>query len=202
VNDPKDRETILYAFAVEPSRDQNTLDRYLAQYPELTEELIDLAFELRFAEAQTPMLTDPATDSGLQSAWQEFIECTPATAKPAKTASFLSKFRGQAFADLATRLSVPRSILTAFRDRLVEPLSVPEQFLRRFADAAESSLQEVRDYLSSPPLIIGTAQFKADKKPSHQGRVTFRHLVESTEMTDEEREVLLKDCHADGLERS
>lgn len=201
MNDPKVRETILYAFAVEPSRDQNTLDRYLTQYPELTEELIDLAFELRFAEAQMPSQTDPTSDAGLQSAWQEFIECTPATPKPAKTASFLSKFRGQAFADLATRLNVPRSILTAFRDRLVEPLSVPEQFLRRFANAAESSLQDVRDYLSNPPLIIGTAQFKADKKPSHQGRVTFRHLVDSTEMTDEEREALLKDCDADGLER-
>lgn len=201
MNDPKDRETVLYAFAVEPSRDQHTLDRYLAQYPELTEELIDLAFELRFVEAQMPSQTDPATDSGLQSAWQEFIECAPAAAKPAKSASFLSKFRGQPFAELATRLNVPRSILTAFRDRLVEPLSVPEQFLRRFADAAESSLQEVRDYLSNPPLIIGTAEFKADKKPSHQGRVTFRHLVESTEMTDEEREVLLKDCDADGLKR-
>jgi hypothetical protein len=201
VNDRKDRETILYAFAVEPSHDQATLDRYLAQHPDLAEELIDLAFELRFAAAQAPGPVDPSPDSGLQSAWEEFIESTPAKAKPVKAGSFLSKFRGQAFADLASRLKVPRSILTAFRDRLVEPLSVPERFLRRFAEAVESSLQEVREYLSNPPLIIGTAQFKADKKPSHQGRVTFRHLVESTQMTDEEREDLLQDCDDDGLER-
>jgi hypothetical protein len=202
VSDPKDRETILYAFAIEPSRDQGTLDRYLAQYPDLADELIDLAFELRFATAQLPSETAPAADTGMQSAWEEFIACAPGKAKPAKAGSFLSKFRGQAFADLAIRLKVPRSILTAFRDRLVEPLSVPERFLCRFAEAAESSLQEVLEYLANPPLVIGTAQFKADKKPSPQGRVTFRHLVESTEMSDEEREELLQGCDDDGRKRS
>lgn len=202
--DPKDRETILYAFAVEPSHDRTTLDRYLAKYPELTEELIDVAFELRLAEAEShiPTQAEATTGLGPQQAWQKLIAGGPAKATAGtKPRTFMSKFRGQAFADLATRLNVPRSILTAFRDRLVEPLSVPEQFLRRFADAAESSLEEVREYLSNPPLVIATAQFKADKKPAQQGRVTFRHLVENTEMTDEEREVLLKDCDVDGLER-
>jgi hypothetical protein len=193
VIDPKDQEAILYAFAVEPSHDQDTLNRYLAQHPDLANELIDLAFELRLAAAELPDQRPATADPGMQSAWAEFIECAPAKTKPAKAGSFLSKFRGQAFADLASRLKVPRSILTAFRDRLVEPLSVPERFLRRIAAAAESSLQEVREYLSQPPLIIGTAQFKADKKPALQAQVSFQQLVESTEMTDEERRDLLQE---------
>lgn len=201
MSDSKNREAILYAFAVEPNRDQNTLNRYLTEYPDLADELIDLAFELRFADAQSPSQTAPVADSGSQSAWDEFVACAPGKSKPVKAGSFLSKFRGQAFADLASRLKVPRSILTALRDRIVEPLSIPERFLCRFAEAAESSLQEVREYLAHPPLVIGTAQFKSDTKPAPQGRVTFRHLVENTEMSDEDREELLKDCDDDGRQR-
>lgn len=201
MSDSKNREAILYAFAIEPNRDQNTLDRYLTEYPDLAGELIDLAFELRFADAQSPSQTVPVADPGSQSAWDEFVACAPGKPKPAKAGSFLSKFRGQTFADLASRLKVPRSILTALRDRIVEPLSIPERFLCRFAEAAESSLQEVREYLAHPPLVIGTAQFKSDTKPASQGRVTFRHLVENTEMSGEDREELLKDCNDDGRQR-
>lgn len=196
MTDPKDRESILYAFALEEDRDQGTLDRYLAQYPELAEELIDLAFELRLAAAQSqaPGEFELNADTGMQSAWNEFVGCGQSEAKPARAGTLLSKFRGQAFADLSSRLKVPRSILAALRDRLVEPLSVPEQFLRRFAEAAGATLQEVREYLSHPPLVIETAQFKADKKPSAQGQVTFRQLVENTEMSDELRKELLQGC--------
>jgi len=201
VIDPKDREAILYAFAVESSHDQQTLDHYLAQHPDLAEELIDLAFELRIAAAQPPGESAPSADAGMQSAWEEFIGCGVTETKPAKAGSLLSKFRGPAFVELANRLKVPRSILTALRDRLVEPLSIPERFLCRFAEAAETSLQELREYLSHPPLVVGTAQFKADKKPSPQGRVSFRHLVENTEMPEEEREELLQGCDDDGRKR-
>ena len=201
MSDPKMREAILYAFAVEPNRDQDTLHRYLTEYPDFADELIDLAFELRFADAQSPSQTVSIADPGSQSAWEEFIASAPGQPKPAKAGSFLSKFRGQTFADLASRLKVPRSILTALRDRIVEPLSIPERFLCRFAEAAESSLREVREYLAHPPLVIGTAKFKSDTKPAQQGRVTFRHLVENTEMSDEDREELLKDCDDDGRQR-
>ena len=201
MSDSKNRDAILYAFAVEPNRDQETFNRYLTEHPELAGELIDLAFELRFVAGQSPGRTAPVADPGSQSAWEEFVACAPVKPKPAKAGSFLSRFRGQAFADLAIRLKVPRSILTALRDRIVEPLSIPERFLCRFSEAAETSLEVVREYLANPPLVIGTAQFKSDTKPAPQGRVTFRHLVENTEMSDEEREELLKDCDDDGPQR-
>lgn len=199
---PKDKETILYAFSVEPNHDRRTLERYLGQYPELSEELIDLAAELRLVESQTCGVVAPIDDPGLQSAWQQFIACGAAPERAKGPQSFLAKFRGQAFADLATRLRIPRSFLTAFRDKLVEPSTVPEHFLARFAVATESSVQAILDYLAGPPpQVIGTTEFKADKKPAHQGRASFRQLVESTPMTDEERTVLLGECDADGRKR-
>ena len=47
---PIDKESVLYAFAVEANHDRGTLERYLRGYPELAEELIDLSSELRMGE--------------------------------------------------------------------------------------------------------------------------------------------------------
>jgi hypothetical protein len=203
VNDEKHRETVLYAFAVEPTHDQKTLERYLRQHPELTDELIDLSFELRITDVEIPAdASTPATDPRLNDAWREFLERKPTNAAPIKTDNIFARFKGQAFADLATSMKIPRSILTALRDRLVEPLSVPEKFLVRFAAAAGLTVPAIREFLAIPPAIIGTAQFKSDKKPTQQGRVSFQTLVESSQMTDEERQVLLQDWDSDELNRS
>lgn len=202
MNYSKDTELILYAFSVEPVHDRATLERYIDKHPDLAEDLIDLAFELRCAEAESlaSRQTQAASETRAQEAWKQLIGNSGKATAPAKPGTLLSKFRGQAFVALADRLKFPRSILIAFRDRQIEPDSIPEGIIARFAEATESTVQTVRDYLSSPPLIIHTAQFKADNKPAQQGRVTFRHLVENTPMTEEEREVLLGDC-ADGHDR-
>jgi hypothetical protein len=192
---------VLYAFSVEPSHDRATLERYLSKYPKLTEDLIALAFDLRLADAQSAAQPELIPDSGAQQAWQEFTASAPAKATAqAKSGTLMSKFRGQAFVALANRLKFPRSILIAFRDRQIELDSIPERIITRFAEATESSVQAVRDYLSSTPQIIQTAQFKADNKPAQQGRVTFEQLVANTPMTDEERKAILGD-RADGHDR-
>lgn len=202
MNHPKDPETILYAFSVEPSHDQGTLQRYLTNHPELTEELIELAFELRLGNAQGAMQTEPVVDTGLQNAWEEFTGCKAAPVRSAKAGSLLSKFRGAAFVELASRLNMRRAIVIAFRDRVIEPATIPEAILLRLAEALESSIQAVQDYLSHPPLVIETAQFKSDKKPASQGRISFRELVQRTEMSDEERKILLQGCDPDGHNRA
>lgn len=201
MSDSKDTEMVLYAFSVESSHDRATLERYLSKYPNLTQELIGLAFELRLADSQSTAQPELASDTKAQQAWEEFTSSAPAKAtSPANSGTLMSKFRGEEFVALADRLKFPRSILIAFRDRQIEPDSIPERIIARFAEATKSTVLAVRDYLSSPPLIIQTAQFKADNKPAQQGRVTFEQLVENTPMSDEERKVLLGDC-ADGHDR-
>lgn len=198
MNEPKDREAILYAFAVEPNHDQATLEHYLRQYPELAEELVDLSYELRITETREHVKATSKPEAEWKEAWQQFVACEPGKANLAHSGDLFARFKGQAFADLATSLKTPRSFLAALRDRLVDPLSIPDQFIRRFAESTESTIQAVREYFSLSPGIIRTAQFKADKKPSQQGQISFEKLVESTQMTDEERRVLLEDLHSDG----
>lgn len=86
MSNPHDREAILDAFALEPSHDRITLERYLRQYPEFAEDLIDLSSELRLANAAAPAPDGPVPDPGLEAAWQEFLACKPQGAACGETA--------------------------------------------------------------------------------------------------------------------
>ena len=152
-------------------------------------------------ETLTPAETTAAPDTGWEDTWKQFVASAPSTAKPVKSGNPFAQYKGGAFASLADSLKMPRSILTALRDRLVEPSSIPQRFVRRFAESTNSSIEAVLGYLSQPPAIISTAQFKADKKPSPPRRVRFEKLIEDSEMTDEQRKILLQDWDDDGLDR-
>src|SRR4051794_1722976 len=116
---PTDREAVLYAFAVEPSHDQDTLERYLTEYPGLAEDLIDLTSELRLSEALAASPAGAAADPGAEAAWQAFVACKPQEACREKAPNPFARFKGEAFATLTDAMNVPRSFLTPFRDGLV-----------------------------------------------------------------------------------
>ena len=196
---PTDREAILYAFAVESSHDRNTLERYLRDYPELAEDLIDLTSELRLSEALGPSPTSAAEDIGVEAAWREFLACKPQESSSNKAMNPFALFRGEAFARLADVVNVPRSFLTPFRDGLVAAASIPDRFVRRLAQAMNASVESLLQYFANPQPGAVARAFKSDGKPSHQGQKTFRELVESTEMSDEQRQILFQDCSDDGL---
>jgi hypothetical protein len=192
-----DRETVLYAFATEPTHDRATLERYLKQYPDLSEELVDLSAELRLNETLEKSPADVLPDTGAQAAWEEFISCRPTNAAGAKIIDLFAQYRGPAFAALAQSLNVPRSILTALRDGLVMPSSIPTGFIRRFSEATTISIDTVRSSLSQQSHVPVGLAFKSDAKPTHQGQTTFRELVLRTTMTDEQRSLLLHECDKD-----
>lgn len=196
MSNDKLKDDILYAFAVEPEHDQKTLERYLRLHPEVTEELIELSFELRINAIVDSSEASPA-DAKANEAWQEFVACVPTAPRFQKNSNPFSQFRGEALVELANTLKMPRSILTSLRDRLPEPSSIPDRTIKRLAEAMAASIDAVTDYLLQPPGMVSTAQFKADKKPSQQGRVSFRELVDGTEMTDEQRGTILQDWDDD-----
>lgn len=191
---PIDRDAVLDAFASESVHDRDTLECYVRKYPELAEELIDLASELRMIADFVDAPEGPISDPTLNTAWENFLAASSKAATTTAVANPFSRFRGVAFASLAAQLDVPRSILAAIRDRLVAPKTIPSSFLRRFAEATGSSMDMVKAYIareSQTPLGLA---FKSDEKPSQQGQTTFRELVESTPMSESQRVVLLREC--------
>lgn len=194
-----EREAILYAFAVEAKHDRTTFERYLRQYPELSQELTDLLSELRLDEAALHA-RDTATRDWSAS-WQRFRACKPNPATIAVAVSPFERFRGAAFVSLARTLNVSRSFLTAFRDGLVVASSIPDSFVSRFANATGLTIEAVRRFFSQPPTVLLGRQFKADNTPAHQGQKTFEELVRASDMTEVQRRMLLEDDHDHGLDR-
>ena len=117
-----------------------------------------------------------------------------------RAADPFARFKGRAFVRLADALNVPRSFLTPFRDGLVTAASIPNDFVRRLAEAMDA-VRRVGSRVFRSPAAGGPWRGHSNltEKPSHQGQKTFRELVESTEMTDEQRQLLLQDCNDDGL---
>lgn len=195
-----EREAILYAFAVEAKHDRTTFERYLRQYPELSQELTDLLSELRLDEVGGSLAADTATRDWSVS-WQRFRSCKPNPATIAVAVSPFERFRGAAFVSLARTLNVSRSFLTAFRDGLVVASSIPDSFVSRFANATGLTAEAVRTFFSQPPTVLLGRQFKANNTPAHQGQKTFEELVRASDMTEEQQRTLLEDDHNHGLDR-
>ena len=195
-----DLETVLYAFALEETHDRATLERYLRKYPELTEVLIDLSAEFRLAKALVMPNTGCLPDPGLETAWQDFLACKPQPAPRQEVVNPLANIKGAAFAKLAATLNVPRAFLAVIRDGLVTAESIPARFTRRFAEASNLPVELARGYFAEAKPELAALAFKSDVKPSHQGQTRFRDLVLVMEMTDEQQQLLLKDCDLDGLD--
>lgn len=196
MNHPKDQEAILYEFALELRHDDDVLVKYLKSYPELSEELIDIAFEHRLSSAEAECDYEPIQDSKSDTAWNEFINSGSRKSTSSRSVNFLTIFRESNFDQLASDARLNRSLFFAFRDRTVEPSTVPQSILLRVSDAVGATVQNLRDHLAKRPSVISAAQIRPDNKSETVRRKSFRELVESTEMSDDERGELLKECNS------
>lgn len=188
----RSREQVLYEFALEDLQDNSIIDRYLEQYPEFAEDLLELLHESRFSLVETVSINDDMyEDKKQESALAAFLASTP----PSTTVvDLFEPFKtGAAFAQLARSLEMPRAVLVSFRDRLVVATSIPARTVARIASELNASIDNLLSYLALPPRELGILRFKAAEKPSDQEKRTFREIVMSTEMSDDQRELLLKD---------
>lgn len=171
-------EEVLLAFAVESVHDRATLERYLVLYPRFAEDLVDLSHDLRIGgRGIAEAVEDEAT---VQRALQQL-------GAPAAVANPFDAFRGEAFADFADSLRVPRSLLIAFRDRLVAASTVPAAFAARLARRARTTVAELMKHLELPSQLAPQASFKADGKPSAGEKVAFDALLKSNGVTEEQK---------------
>jgi hypothetical protein len=200
VTEPDDKEAILYAFAVEDSHDRETLERYLREYPELSEELIDLSSEIRLSKVLGAPTAEVKADPGFEPAWQQFLASGPEKTRQATASNPFATFKGEAFVQLAKLLDVPRNFLTPLRDGLVAATSIPIGFTQRLAQAMGVSVAILQSHFAGGRPNLEGLSFKSDDKPARQGQMTFRELVDKTGMSDSQRQSLLRDLDGHGLD--
>lgn len=189
----KSLDEVMFAFSVEPQQNATTLARYLKAYPQFAADLVDLAHELDLSASFGPSDAPLEDEAKAQAAWLQYAAVRPTAVASAAAQGLFDPIKGKAFVALVNALGVPRSVLVALRDRLVAPSSIPDAFVRRLASAMNSTADVVQRYLSLPPMASAAVNFKADQKPAVQNQVTFKDLLDSTDLTEEQRSALQKD---------
>jgi hypothetical protein len=115
-------------------------------------------------------------------------------AEPAKGEGKLATLTVEQLRSAATELGVPRSVLTAFRERRVISASVTQRFYSRLARAIGSTVEELKAAMAQPPAARAVHQYKADDKPPEPVQCTFEQLLIDTGVPPEKRAELLQDA--------
>ena len=177
-------EDVLNAFAVEPTHDRATLERYLREYPQYAIELAHLSRELaRKIEKPGPLSIEDR--AAIDEAWKVYVSSTSAA-----TATLLTSLSVPKLRELALRLEVPRQIIAAFRERKVIVSSIPRKFLKHLAAGLDTTVEQVIAALTLPQMTYARSH-KSDEKPTSSGPATFEQLLIEAQVPEGKRAELM-----------
>lgn len=179
-------ENVLDAFAMEETHTKATLDRYLTAHPQFADDLVDLSRELLRADLPIDGELSPADVAKIDAAWAKHAAAQPRLAVNPFTA--LSPTRSR---EIALELGVPRQVVTSFRERRIQPASVPGAFLRRLAGALAVSVEDFIAWLTPPPAAALARSYRADGQPGAATQVSFERVLIDAGVSENDRARLL-----------
>lgn len=186
-------EEVILAFAVEPIHDRKTLERYLSEYPEYSEALVDYSIELTLDGTRSDNVVE-STENGVEHAWRRFHEIISVD-NDAPLINPFAKLNPTAFKSLAKRLDITNLLLVRLRDRAIEPMTIPMRFVQKLADELEVTVDAVLAFLNGSPSMISNHSFRSSAKPMVTNQITFQKAIETSQLTESQKNTLktLKD---------
>jgi hypothetical protein len=181
-------EDVLDAFSMEPDTDQATLERYLRDYPEYADALIDLSRELSRVILDNEQPLSPEEVALIDAAWRRHQDAEPKAVVDPFSALSTAEQR-----QLAASLAVPRQVIAAFKERRVVVGSIPKRFLDHLAAALNCARDTLIGALAPQPAQEFARSYKADVKPDSKAAVTFEQLLVDAGVPTEKRAQLLAD---------
>ncbi len=182
-----DLEDVLEAFSLEADMGSATLQRYLRDYPQFSDELIDLSNEIyQFSNAEQGELASVDRER-IDAVLAEFRSIASQATRPALERLAPAKQR-----ELSQALGVPRQVILAFVERGVIASSVPGQFLAQMAEVLQSTASDLHAYLSQESRRE-VRYAKADDKPLDPGQVAFEQLLRDAGLSEERAAEILRD---------
>ncbi|MGH8061040.1 MAG: hypothetical protein ACREO7_03380 [Pseudoxanthomonas sp.] len=179
-------EEVLDSFAMEPNPSRDVLGRYLTDYPQFAEELVDLSHEIfRISLVQERTITSQ-DNSRISSAWS-VLQASIGKPVPDPLANLSRPTMGE----LSEALHVPQQVILAFWEKRVAPASVPPRFLERMASVLDASVQSLIESLSGAQQSLARSH-KSDGKPVSDGdKQDFEQLLREARVSEEEIASLL-----------
>lgn len=186
-----DEEEVLITFAVEPLHDRATLERYIAEYPQYTQALIDCAIELMLESARPEAELAP-DDAVVDQAWVRFqAAMAPADAARSAVADPFAKVGPTLFKAIAKRLDLSSLFLVRVRGRAISAATYPQRFIQRLAGELETSPMALLDFLRTPPTMAPGLSFRSDMKPEVADQISFETAVETSQLSPAQKGALL-----------
>jgi len=177
---------VLDTFAVEPTHDRRTLERYLRSYPQFASALCQLSFELN----RTDLVEEPLTaadETLVARAWSRRVALDGSQA-----VNPLARLSPTERRSVAQDLGVKVQIMSLFREARIAIDTVPAAFMRRFADRLKTGGDALARDLSVPAPATAQA-FKADGKPEANRGIDFERALRESGATQDEIAALLQD---------
>lgn len=168
-------EDVLDAFAAEPSHDAVTFARYLKDYPQFAEALIDLSRELSREIAQEEPLSRREID------WiDEAVRRYSGDPMPAPFAAPTVEQQRAA----AKELRVPRQIITAILECKVAIETVSLRTRRRLAVRFDATVDGLVHALSGPQMSA-VRRYKADTRPSTRKKISLEQALREAKVSED-----------------
>ncbi len=178
-------DDVLEAFACEPDTGRATMEKYLRDFPNYAEAIVDFAAEIsRTVVPRTEPLSEREHNM-IETGWRKHLKATSkAVADPFEVLTHVE------LAYIAKLLEVPRQVLTAFRDRAIVASSIPKRFAERLAAEIRSDVRSLMAYLEIPPALSVARSRKSDTKPKIAACKTFDQILTDAGVAAEDRKKL------------
>ncbi len=181
-------DDVIAAFAMEGDVGVDTLARYLREYPEHAEELLDMSRELARIQPLSETELSPGESAIAEIAWHRHR-----TALPVEGADPFAVLTTPDLRRVANAVGLPRQVLTALRERRVIPASVTSRFLSDLAVAMGSSLEALRGWIETAAPAPTARAYMSEDKPQVRDKVSFERILVDAGVPPEKRGALLAD---------
>lgn len=196
-------ETVLDAFvSSEPDPSTTALQRWIVRYPNYERELTDFAAAWILMDTLPPAPgTEKTDEEALVERGQAVIDTVfPKEEQPAPggerhpLVGLLDEASGLGLTmhELADVTGLSPALVAKLDQRLIRVATVPNDVLRRLAEAVRRSTGEILVHLHREPVVPGAMEHKADEAPTVPERQNFFDAVRLDRgLGDEQRRWLL-----------
>ncbi len=185
-----DEEEVLLAFAVEQVQSRETLARYVREYPQYAQALIDCSIEIMLqATRDEGILT--ASQAAVDDAWDHFEAAMDGFA-PVQVAPVnpFAKLNPAALRVLGVQLGINSLLLARLRDRAIDAATIPKRFVQRLAASLGVPHDDVAIYLGGRPTMASGQSYRSSEKPAVIEQISFEQAITTSQLTQQQQDAL------------
>jgi hypothetical protein len=182
-------EEVILAFAVEPIHDRKTLERYLSEYPEYSEDLVDCSIELVLDIDRRKSVAD-SKEAIVENAWQRFqMAMKDGNDVPVNP---FAKISSTTFKSLVKRLDISNLLLIRLRDKAIDPATIPKRFIEKMAAEMQVTSDTISDYLKAASGLALNHALRTSSETKEITQIPFQEAIETSQLNNAQKK-LLKD---------